>query len=179
MSELLNNPKEAGASDIRGLIAALKGTNPADRQHARDALVALGKPAVAPLVQLLNNPHPQVRWQAVKALDAIGDPAAAPALVAALDDEEGDVRWLAANGLIDLGREALVPLLSALAYHPSSPDLLEGAHHVLYKLHCRNSPRLVKPILAALNGPAPQMAVHLAAYAVLNAVKTSQSQLKR
>ena len=171
MSEVINRLERPAAADIHGLIAALADANPAHRQHAREALVAIGRPAVEPLIRLLDDPDPQVRWQAVKALGAIGDAAAAPALIGALEDEESDVRWLAANGLIDLGHEALQPLLSALAYRPSSPDLLEGAHHVLEKLYWRQSPPLVKPILAALNGPAPQMAVHMAAYAALNAIR--------
>ena len=77
---------------------------------------------------------------------------------------------MAAQGLIDLGHEALRPLLAVLAYRASSPELLEGAHHVLSRLYWRDSPKLVKPVLAALNGPSPQMAVHLAAYSALNAM---------
>jgi HEAT repeat protein len=178
MSELVNRLERPTAADIHDLIAALAAANPAERQHAREALVAVGRSAVDPLIRLLDDPHPHVRWQAIKALGAIGDPAAAPALITALEDEEGDVRWLAANGLIDLGHEALQPLLSALAYRASSPDLLEGAHHVLDKLYWRKAPKVVKPVLAALNGPAPQMAVHIAAYAALNALRAGQEEPK-
>ncbi len=88
--------------------------------------------------------------------------------------KRGTCGWAAADALIDLGHEALQPLLSALAYRATSPDLLEGAHHVLSKLYWRDSPKLVKPVLAALDGPAPQMAVHLAAYAALNTIRASQ-----
>jgi HEAT repeat protein len=174
MSDYESSVKYAGAADMHGLIAALGASNPADRQHAREALIRIGRPAVAPLIRLLDAPHPLVRWEAVKTLAGIGDPAAAPALIGAMEDDNRDVRWLAASALIDLGHEAMQPLLSALAYRPSSPDLLEGAHHVLNKLYWRDSPRLVKPVLAALNGPAPQMAVHIAAYAALNAIRATQ-----
>jgi HEAT repeat protein len=174
MSESRNSVEYAGLADLHELIAMLASSNPADRQHARGALIAVGRPAVGALIGLLNDSHPQVRWEAVKALAGIGDRAAAPALIGAMEDDNGDVRWLAANALIDLGHESLQPLLSALAYRASSPDLLEGAHHVLSKLYWRDSPKVVKPVLAALDGPAPQMAVHLAAYSALNAMRSSQ-----
>ncbi len=173
MWEYRNSVEYAGVADIHGLIASLAGASPAERQHAREALASIGRPAVGSLIRLLDDPQWQVRWEAVKTLAAIGDAAAAPALIGAMEDEHGDVRWLAANALIDLGHEALQPLLSALAYRPSSPDLLEGAHHVLNKLYWRDSPKVVKPVLAALNGPAPQMAVHLAAYSALNVMRAS------
>jgi HEAT repeat protein len=173
MSEYRNSMEYAGLADVQDLIAALAGPNPAERQHAREALVAVGRPAVGPLIRVLDDPRSQVRWEAVKALASIGDHAAAPALIGALEDEDWDVRWLAANALIDLGHEAMQPLLSALAYRASSPDLLEGAHHVLSKLYWRDLPKVVRPVLAALDGPSPQMAVHLAAYAALNTIRAS------
>ena len=76
MSEQRNSVGYAGLADVRGLIAALGGPNPADRQHARDMLVAVGRPAVGPLVRLLDDPDHRVRWEVVKTLAAIGDPAA-------------------------------------------------------------------------------------------------------
>jgi hypothetical protein len=174
MSASFKSVKGPGAADVHDLIEALAGTHPTDRQHAREALVGIGRPAVSSLIRLLDDPRSQVRWEVVKALGAIGDPAAAPALIGALEDEESSVRWLAANGLIDLGHEALQPLLSALAYRPTSPDLIEGAHHVLDKLYWKKAPRIVKPVLAALNGPSPQMAVHVAAYSALNAIRANR-----
>jgi HEAT repeat protein len=174
MSEYYNSVEYAGQADVHGMIEALAGTNPIDRQHAREALVAVGRPAVGRLIRLLDDSRSQVRREVVKTLAAIGDSAAAPGLVDAMEDEEVDVRWLAAQALIDLGHEALNPLLAALAYRASSPELMEGAHHVLSRLYWRDSPKVVKPVLAALDGPAPQMAVHLAAYSALNALRTSQ-----
>ena len=178
MPELMNTVDCLGVAEVHGLIAALIVGNPAAREHAREALVARGKPAVDPLIRLLDDHRPHVRWEAVKALGSIGDPAAAPALVGALEDEDGDVRWLAAKGLIGLGLEALQPLLSALAFRSSSQDLLEGAHHVRYALNRRRLPRAVKPVLVALNGSAPQIAVHLAAYAALHAFRESEPSLR-
>ncbi len=112
MSEYRSSVQYAGVADVHGLLAALKATDARDRQHARELLIAVGRPAVGPLVRLLDDPDHRVRWEAVKTLAAIGDPAAAPALIDALEDDAADVRWVAAQALIDLGHEALRPLLS-------------------------------------------------------------------
>ena len=107
MSEYRSSVQYAGVADVHGLLAALKATDARDRQHARELLIAVGRPAVGPLVRLLDDPDHRVRWEAVKTLAAIGDPAAAPALIDALEDDAADVRWVAAQALIDLGHEAL------------------------------------------------------------------------
>ena len=105
------------------------------RRKAREALVALGTPAVPSLIQLLSHRKPHVRWEAAKAIGGIGDPIAAFALVNALKDRDGDVRWLAAEGLAALGRDALPPLLAALI-DPSNDRLAVrgAAHHVCHVL---------------------------------------------
>ena len=121
---------------IPELIAALASSSPVARKKAREALVALGGPAVPTLIQLLSHRQPHVRWEAAKALGAIADPIAASALVNALEDRDGDVRWLAAEGLAALGRDALQPLLAALMERSDRDWLCEGAHHV-----CRASSR--------------------------------------
>jgi HEAT repeat protein len=174
MLGLVENLKPTDVAAIHDLIAALTNGSPVDRQHAREALAAIGRLAVDPLIRLLGDHRPHVRWEAVKALGSIADPAAAPALVGALEDEDGDVRWLAAEGLIGLGLEALQPLLSALACGPSSSDLLEGAHHVLYTLDRRRLPSVVKRVLVALAGSTPHMAVHLAAYTALKSLRARE-----
>ena len=114
-------PKSGPAADSKNapagipeLTAALATSSPVARKKAREALVALGGPAVPALIQLLSHRQPHVRWEAAKALGAVADPIAASALVNALKDRDGDVRWLAAEGLVALGRDALQPLLAAL-----------------------------------------------------------------
>ena len=62
MSEYRNSVEYVGVADIHGLIVALAGASPAERQHAREALVSIGRPAVGPLIRLLDDPHWQVRW---------------------------------------------------------------------------------------------------------------------
>lgn len=111
---------------IPELIAALANPSPVARRKAREALMALGKPAVPSLIQLLSHRKPHARWEAAKALGGIGDPIAAFALVNALKDRDGDVRWLAAEGLAALGRDALHPLLAALIEQADSDWLCEA-----------------------------------------------------
>ena len=119
---------------IPELIAALASPSPVARRKVREALVALGKPAVPSLIQLLSHRKPHVRWEAAKALGGIADPIVASALVGALKDCDGDVRWLAAEGLAALGQDALQPLLAALIEQNESDWLCEGAHHICHVL---------------------------------------------
>lgn len=154
---------------IPELIAALANPSPVARRKARDALVALGKPAVPSLIQLLSHRKPHVRWEAAKALGGIADPIAASALVNALDDRDGDVRWLAAEGLAALGRDALQPLLAALIQRARSCWLCEGAHHVCNILvRKRRLGPILQPLLAALKQSEPEAAAPLAAYTALS-----------
>jgi HEAT repeat protein len=62
------------------------------RQNAREALVALGKPAVSSLIQALQNSRlDQVRWEAAEALGGINETGSRPLLVNALEDGYSDV----------------------------------------------------------------------------------------
>jgi len=157
---------------ISELIAALASPSPVARRKAREALVALGKPAVPSLIQLLSHRKPHVRWEAAKAIGGIGDPIAAFALVNALKDRDGDVRWLAAEGLAALGRDALPPLLAALIDPSNSDCLCEGAHHVCHVLvRKRGLGPILRPLLAALEQTEPKVASPLAAYTALSRLR--------
>jgi HEAT repeat protein len=132
--------------------------------------VALGAPAVGPLVEALSGGEDEVRWEAARALAEIGDRAAAPALVAALEDPSCDVRWIAGVALIALERGGLVPLLRALVERASARRLRQGAHHVLYGLSSRGWADQVAPVLSALEDIEPAAAVPLAAQSVLDSI---------
>jgi HEAT repeat protein len=156
------------AADIPALIAALIQKDAAVRRRAREDLIAVGRPAIDVLLELLHDRRAHVRWEAAKALSGIGDPRAAPALVQVLEeDDEFDVRWVAGEGLIAMGHSGLRPLLAALAARPGSPTLQEGAHHVCHELAKRRAFRLVGPVLAALRGSEPALALPAAARAAL------------
>ncbi len=158
---------------IHALIAALSDKNGLARQRARWALVDMGEPAVAPLIQALADRRERVRWQAAKALSKICSPAAGPALVRALEDKSFGVRWLAAEGLIALRHEGLFPLLQALVDHSDSGWLREGAHHVLHTLAEEGLHAEVAPILAALEDIEPAVECPGAAEIVLNRLRDS------
>ena len=157
---------------ISEMLVALVSPSPVARRKAREALVALGTPAVPSLIQLLSHRKPHVRWEAAKAIGGIGDPIAAFALVNALKDRDGDVRWLAAEGLAALGRNALPPLLAALIDPSNSDWLCEGAHHVCHVLvRKRGLGPILRPLLAALEQSEPKVASPLAAYNALSKLR--------
>jgi hypothetical protein len=135
-------------------------------------LVVIGKPAVPSLIPLLSHRKPHVRWEAAKVLCGIADPIAATALVNVLEDPDGDVRWLAAEGLIVLGPEGVPPLLAALLGRAQSIWLCKSAHHVCHALAKRRRlAPILRPVLAALDKPEPQIGLPLAAYTALSRLR--------
>jgi len=144
------------------------------RQHAREGLVAIGSPAVGPLVGALKDRRQMVRWEAAKALGEIADPSAAAAMVTILEDEDAGVRWLAAEGLTALGRDGVMPLLHALAKNSDSEWLQQGAHHVFHALIRRKWAKPLAPVLAALESSVPHLATPVAAHKTLYAMEKGQ-----
>lgn len=159
------------------LITRLSSHDGMTRQHARQALVALGEPAVEPLLALLVDPRDQVRWEAAKALVDLASPRAAGSLAGALGDANAGVQWLAAEGLIALREAALRPLLKLLSKETTANGLLHGAHHVLHVLTEGPHRELVQPVLRALEGPAPGAETPVAAYEAL--LKLDQAEEQR
>lgn len=157
---------------IKLLISQLADPDGRAREEARHTLVAIGRPAVAQLVECFADPRMQVRWEAAKALIQIGDPAAVPTLIKALEDEDFGVRWLAAEGLINAEQAGLVPLLQALLEHSNSVWLREGAHHVLRGLARQNNLyALLTPVIDALDDLEPALEVPIAAEQALKALE--------
>lgn len=163
-------------SHLESLIAELGSRDPVTCQHARYDLVKLGEAAVGSLIQALQERRDQVRWEAAKALVDIASPAAAPALVTTLWDENSGIRWLAAEALIALGPDGVAPLLKGLIDHARAPFLCEGAHHVLSELTNGPLREVVSPVLAALEGPAPEDRAPVAAYAALEVLRRRGQQ---
>jgi HEAT repeat protein len=119
--------------NLDSLMDMLAGKDGATRLKARKSLVALGTPAVSPLIQALQKSRSDhLRWEAAKALGAISDTRAIPPLVKALEDHDLDVAWVAAEALRKFKTAAWPPLLRALVKRGSdSASLRQGAHHVL------------------------------------------------
>jgi HEAT repeat protein len=159
--------------DVSGLVATLGDSNGLARQHAREALVGIGQPAVPSLNTALASPYEQVRWEAAKALSEIAAPESMPGLVIALEDREFSVRWIAAEGLVAIGNRSVEPLLEALVVRGDRQWLREGAHHVLKALSKRGSYEAMASVLAALEGMEPELVVPPAAKAALNAMRSS------
>ena len=155
------------APSIPVLIETLANKDGLKRQAARESLVLVGEPAVAPLVEALADRREHVRWEAAKALGEMCAPAAAPALVRTLEDRDGGIRWVAAHALIAMGRQGLAPLLQALVERSDSGLLREGAHHVLRALVAGELAGMLSPVLAALDGPEPRVEVPVAAQGAL------------
>jgi HEAT repeat protein len=148
---------------VSELTTKLGSPNGVDRQHAREALVALGAPAVGPLIAVLGADRDILRWEAAKALTELRAPAAAPALVKTLTDENGDIRWLAAEALIGLGEAALLPLFEALMVRAESVELREAAHHVLRSLNHGELEEIIDPVLETLEHCESELSVPLSA----------------
>jgi len=159
-------------TQINLLISRLESPKIFSRQEARQDLVAMGRKAVAPLLQALGSHKKQLRWEAAKALKEIGNPEAARALVETLEDEESGIRWLAAEGLIALKREGLVPLLEALIKRSDSLLLRNGAHHVLRALRDSELKEVVEPLLNALDDCAPELVLPISAENGLDALRS-------
>jgi HEAT repeat protein len=162
---------KADKATIKSLIADLASKDGVVRVKARQQLVAYKKRSVAPLIRTLSNKNDWVRWEAAKALSQIGNNRAIKALLEALSDEKFEVRWLAAEGLIRMGRKAIVPLLEALVKHSDSYWLREGIHHVLHDMNTGKITEVLRPVLAALEGPEPSLEVPQAAQVALALIK--------
>jgi len=169
--------KHAGAQGavIASLMRDLASRDGVVRQRAREKLVGIGKPAVPALTERLWATGSQLRWEAGKALIEIADGRAARALVACLEDKDAGTRWVAAEALIALKRNALVPLLEALIDQSDSVWIREGAHHVLHELAEGELREILCPVLAALEGPAPDTVAPVFAAEALEELATGES----
>ena len=145
--------------ETRRLVASLAAGSTRHLKETRKALVQIGEPAVAPLLDALRAPEEQVRWEAVKTLAEIRSPSAANGLVDALTDPDGGVRWLAAEGLVYVGPTSLDPLLYALLQYSHSVWLREGAHHAIRALNQGQLAPVLTPVIRALEGVLPAISV--------------------
>jgi hypothetical protein len=102
--------------DVYGLIKALGYRNdPCVCQHAAEALVELGAPAIAPLSAALKATDTAVRCEAAEVLGKIGVPDAVEPLIAALKDSDRGVCLAAAKALGQIrDPRAVEPLIAAL-----------------------------------------------------------------
>ena len=98
------------------LISRLTSNNETWRVEAETRLVALGEPAVEPLIGALQHASPAVRMHAVHALGKIRDPRAIAPMVKALGDTEnnGATAIAAEKALVEWGEPVKRSLLEAV-----------------------------------------------------------------
>ena len=150
---------------IETLLTQLDNKDRTARDQARTTLVKLGNPAVEALSAALNDKSYRVRHEAARALGEIGNPAALPALINALEDEEGEVRWQAGESLSQFHTAGAIAVLKALITRAGSSWFRTGAHHVLQNLFYRIAglQGALKPVLLALGESQPALTVPVAA----------------
>ncbi len=166
-----------GDKRIKKTIEQLHNKDGYTREKAREALIAIGKPAVPKLIELLSNRNRLLKWEACKALGSIRDPGAAAALVTMLQDENMEVRWAAGEALIAIGAKVLAPLLSGLVKHFDSVYMRQGARHVLgafKKKHLLNPKTLA--VMDTLKIFEPGISVPIAAQKALQSIKKLNSK---
>jgi HEAT repeat protein len=165
------SPQASADPEIKRYLRDLGSSNPDRVRAAREALAALGAPALEALIAVLQEEEDSLRWEAVKALRDLGDPRAAPLFIRLLlEDPNPGVRWLAAEGLLRLDETGLRALLEALVHHSDSPWLREGARHVLKALAARGHRTELLPVLEAMDGLEPALTVPPAAQRALDSI---------
>ena len=157
------------ARAIAPLMAALKDPSSTVRDRADEGLVAIGTPAIEPLITTLKSSDPLTREIAAHALcliaydhkaehDEKDRPVVAamvePLLSAALKDSDPKVRQQAGDGLTFIGAYAIEPTIAALKDKES--NIRRRAASILLETSTSGStvsvrdPRAVQPLLAAL-----------------------------
>jgi HEAT repeat protein len=161
-------------TNLELLMERLESKDYVTRRTARKSLVALGKPAVNTLANVLQNSKlDHVRWEAAKTLGYIEDPEAIPSLVKALEDTDIDVKWAAANALAKFKMAAWPQLLNALIKNSSESVLLQqGAHHVFHNQKEDGFNDLLETLIKTLETGTIPESTALAAYAILEKMKT-------
>ena len=119
--------RHLGEPAVEPLVGLLGDGDRNVRRRAASSLSALGEIALEPLRGVLQEGSANERGAAVEALGILGDPRALGALVAHLEDQDGDVRIGAIDALAELGEaDAIEPLLAALS-DPEGPARRKAA----------------------------------------------------
>lgn len=140
---------ELGPDAILELFAALEQGNGLLHQRARQALRAVGPPAVDVLIPLLFAPRWSTRKGAATGLGYLRDRRAVPALIAAVQDPRLDISWAPTWALGQIGDErAMQTLIEKLAdeFPATRKDAALGLGNI-------GSPRATGPLIVALGDP--------------------------
>ncbi len=168
-----NNRNRGNSETVRMLIADLRSDNSKIRRRARNALMDIGEPAVAPLLEALGSRDELLRREAAKTLSQISSATAVPVWISTLEDQDCDLRWYATEGLIAAGDAGLVPLLRALEHQPDSVWFRAGAHRVLSHMLGGDLVDILGPVLLALEDVEPALGARVAAFEALSRLGAS------
>ncbi len=160
----------AGASQagpVARLIDELACGEAARCARIRADIVAYGEEAVPLLTHALMTRPDLEKVEVARALGATARPSALRTLVKALGESDFSIRYAAMEGLDTAGLAALPELLHALVHHADSTYLRSGAHYVLHRIADRGYQDQLRRMLAALEGPAPEVETPIAAYDLL------------
>jgi len=133
-----------GAPAVEPLITALKGNNEDLRQAAAEALGKIGTPAVDSLVSLLKDSDWHIRQASAESLGKIGDARAVEPLIVTLNDNYGVVGKAAVDALGKIGAPAVEPLITALK--DSDWNVRQAAAQALERIGTPS----VKPLVSVL-----------------------------
>ncbi len=116
-----------GATAAPAFPALMENLGAKDAETAKitsEVLVAIGTPAVPPLIELLNRSRQYGNVQAILTLKALGPKAAAaaPALIAGLGGRDPYTIRLRIQALVSIGKPAVPALIEELNRSPESPQ---------------------------------------------------------
>jgi HEAT repeat protein len=131
--------------------------------------VALGRPAVPPLIACFQDKDKSIRDAVSEALGQIGAPAI-EALIAALENEEPRVRQAARKALAHTGAPATMPLIRRLQHRDAR--IRQAACKVLGQL---GDTRAVTPLISALKDQDQYTATRQSAAQALGGIGDSQA----
>lgn len=100
---LLGLRQRPAAENVALLCNFLHSSNPMTTHLATDALIAIGTPAVPPLLEMLKTGESAVRIQAARALAKIGDTRSIAGLFNLYEDDSALLEYWAEQGLEKMG----------------------------------------------------------------------------
>lgn len=139
---------EAAAGPLVDILRDAKTPKP-ERSAAAEALLAVGRPATAPVLRALSDEDPFVRALAAEVLGAVGDRTSVRPLIKALADKEATVRDKATWALGLLSDPDGAAAVAEMMRGDPSLEVRVTATTALGRMGCRAS---VEPLIESLQG---------------------------
>jgi len=123
---------DTSGTEAAALTESLSSANQTEQRAAAEDLVAMGAPAVKPLISALSDNTNNAGTWAATALCEIGEPAVEP-LIEALASEDNSTRVLAVNSLACIGTSNVGRLLE-VSVSSGNSRVSEGADFAIVKM---------------------------------------------